>query len=530
MNGTTARALLEDAFQQVVDNRIFRLLLVVVCVIVAVFFVVGFRADGVSVLFGWRKIDYESLFGVVGANASSVSDPRGLLISGVESLVIEQLAGNIAMIFCISATAFFVPRMLEKGSADILFSKPLSRTTLFLSRYVAGLIFVALLASGLLLGIWLGLALVSGWNDPGILWGVVTLVYLYAIIQPFSMLIGVLTRSTVAAILLSLLFFMGSGCMHRSWRLLEFGQEASVVRRANNELARADAAEDGAALPELKESRSGSGVLDAIGTFIEVVHYTLPKTMDADILTRRLRRAIAGGELTLVDEEGQLSVQRALDGVELLAPERSQARGEEIMADLDSEPARWEHRAKDGTVRARVTLRRASRAPLTAASPDGGKRPRRLNLSTASDLVAARITASGRASGDVERVRDEVAGVNAEFLLWNGPDGDDLPAHASVVLTSGEWWYEFEFDAEPDLLAANLSSSSTAPSGRAAWFLDRVRFGRGLDEYDPGAWYEKRFGWTSPWRYNAFFSIGSSLAFVLVMLALAGWKLGRIDL
>ena len=35
--------------------------------------------------------------------------------------------------FCIAATAFFVPRMLEKGAADTLFTKPLSRVVLLLS-------------------------------------------------------------------------------------------------------------------------------------------------------------------------------------------------------------------------------------------------------------------------------------------------------------------------------------------------------------------------------------------------------------
>jgi hypothetical protein len=39
--------------------------------------------------------------------------------------------------------------------------------------------------------------------------------------------------------------------------------------------------------------------------------------------------------------------------------------------------------------------------------------------------------------------------------------------------------------------------------------------------------WEKRFGWFSPIPYNFFFSIGSTLAFVVVVLALAQWRLSR---
>ena len=42
-------------------------------------------------------------------------------------------------------------------------------------------------------------------------------------------------------------------------------------------------------------------------------------------------------------------------------------------------------------------------------------------------------------------------------------------------------------------------------------------------------WVSEQFGWGSELKYNAWFSVASSAAFVLVMLVLGWWKLMRID-
>ena len=41
----------------------------------------------------------------------------------------------------------------------------------------------------------------------------------------------------------------------------------------------------------------------------------------------------------------------------------------------------------------------------------------------------------------------------------------------------------------------------------------------------PMQWYEDEFGWNAPLKFNAFFSIATSLAFALVCLALAAFRL-----
>ena len=52
----------------------------------------------------------------------------------LQIVFIDYLAGTVGIFMCVAATVFFVPRMLEKGAADPLFSKPVSRWSLLFAR------------------------------------------------------------------------------------------------------------------------------------------------------------------------------------------------------------------------------------------------------------------------------------------------------------------------------------------------------------------------------------------------------------
>jgi ABC-type transport system involved in multi-copper enzyme maturation permease subunit len=216
MNRTIARALLEDAFRQVMDNKVFRLLLIFSIVLVAPWYLIGFREDGIHLLYGWKTIAYGDLLGFAGRTSQAASDTQIQFIQYLQSLFVEWLAGLFGFLFCIAATAFFVPRMLEKGAADTLFTKPIHRFSLLVARYAAGILFVGVLSLVLVVGIHVGLMIFSGYSDPAFLWSALTLVYVYAIVQTVSVVVGVFTRSSVAAILCTTIFLTSTGACRRS--------------------------------------------------------------------------------------------------------------------------------------------------------------------------------------------------------------------------------------------------------------------------------------------------------------------------
>ena len=74
------------------------------------------------------------------------------------------LVGVIGVFVAILVTASIIPQMFEPGAIDLLLSRPLSRSLLFLSKFVGGCMFILLNSIYLIAGLWLyvGLRLTFG--------------------------------------------------------------------------------------------------------------------------------------------------------------------------------------------------------------------------------------------------------------------------------------------------------------------------------------------------------------------------------
>jgi len=152
-------------------------------------------------------------------------------------LGIAFLLYPLAILMSVFATASLVPRMLEKGAIDLLLSKPISRPALFLSRYAGGLLTAALNLLYLTLGLAAILAWKTGvWNGGFVLSGLLMSLY-FACLLAFTVLAGVIMRSTTVSIMITAALFFVSLLVHlphanRDWPLL-------ITSRASRLLAQA---------------------------------------------------------------------------------------------------------------------------------------------------------------------------------------------------------------------------------------------------------------------------------------------------
>jgi hypothetical protein len=394
--------------------------------------------------------------------------------------------------------------MLEKGAADTLFTKPLSRAVLLLSRYLAGLIFVGALSFLLVLGIHLGLLLVSGYSDPAFLWCTLTLIYVYALVQTVSLVIGVFTRSSVATILCTVIFFAFNGCIQSTW----VGKEWNMERRS--------AERDSDAPEPAKPPELGFPILKLLAGTLDTLHYTMPKTSDADVLTRKLRTVVAGHSLVLIDEAGNLAVDQNPEGFTL--------QGTPGKVDLHEAPATWASHAPDGTESGRIALSRRSllvERPGTAGAP-----PRISHQSTGQAANEFMKTLEGRPEVVDKPVKEHESFVRPshDLVRWTESEAGGKLERQRLFFAVDDWMYELDIRAQPGLLDSDERVS------RVDQFLSGFRVTKDEAAYtDVGTWYEAKFGWTAPLKFNAFFSIGSSLAFAALMLGIAAWRLGRID-
>ncbi|MEM7308813.1 MAG: ABC transporter permease [Planctomycetota bacterium] len=523
MNAAMARALMMDAVFQVLDNRVFRVLVILVLIPILFTFLIGFRESEIVFLFGLERWSYDSILSILpGGNVSTQDmDAQGMVISAFTAIFVDFLGGDLGVMLAIAATAFFVPQMIEKGSADVLFHKPIHRFFLFLSRYFAGLVFIFLLTVVAVTGIYLGLLIVSGYNDPGILWASLTLTYLFGLVHCVSMLVGVMTRSTVASILVTLLFFFGNGCLiQQGWILKEQVMSQQEIADAVERETRANESEDGFVL----EDEDESGVF--LGIFLRTLntlHFIFPKTTDAGHLTSLLRGAFEKGN-AYEDAESDFIVLKLTGELEEVDAEDSVppvGSAEELFG----EPT---YAARDDGVDGRLVIWSRARRRMTVEFA-GKERELPERAKTTGDELAQLLQDLLGLDEDAIEIDDDPIGTHGKMQNM-GPLFLTVAGRHVIWEEGGRRHHVAFFGTKERFHAIELETPAELDEILRETWTDEILAECGvLNETSQGDWYTNQLGWDSELKYNLFFSIGSSIAFAAGMLLLGGWRLKRID-
>lgn len=137
----------------------------------------------------------------------------------IEKIVLGFESGFSAVLYflctflAIFATAHLVPRLQEKGTIDLYLSRPVSRTKLLLSRYLAGLLLAGSNVLYLLGSIWLVVVWKTHVVNYRFLMGGGVILFVIATLLAFAFLIGVITSSTAVSIMASCGLFLFSGML-----------------------------------------------------------------------------------------------------------------------------------------------------------------------------------------------------------------------------------------------------------------------------------------------------------------------------
>jgi len=124
------------------------------------------------------------------------------MIVGIES-VIATVVFSGGIFLSIFATASLIPSMLEKGSVELLVSKPLSRFEIFIGRFLGAQSIMVFNVTYLIAGTWLILSAKTGvWYLP-YLYSIPMVVVAFAILYALMALIGVTTRSAGVSIMVA---------------------------------------------------------------------------------------------------------------------------------------------------------------------------------------------------------------------------------------------------------------------------------------------------------------------------------------
>lgn len=150
----------------------------------------------------------------------------------VEIGVADHIAGFWGVILAIIFTAGFVPGMLQKGTLDLLLAKPVSRPLVLLTKYAGGLFYALIPALALIGGCWLVISFRSGFWNFGFLSSIGVLVVIFAVLYAFTVLTGVLFRSTIASVLLTIGLWFFSWAVTSGYMILKTPQFEGKVPAA----------------------------------------------------------------------------------------------------------------------------------------------------------------------------------------------------------------------------------------------------------------------------------------------------------
>jgi hypothetical protein len=114
----------------------------------------------------------------------------------------------IAQVLALISTAGLFPDFIQGGSVDLYLSKPISRARLFLTKYATGLLFAGLQVFVFTAASFLVLGIRGGSWEPRLFLAVPLVVLVFSFLYCVCVLLGLLTRSTVAALMLTILFWL----------------------------------------------------------------------------------------------------------------------------------------------------------------------------------------------------------------------------------------------------------------------------------------------------------------------------------
>jgi ABC-type transport system involved in multi-copper enzyme maturation permease subunit len=169
------------------------------------------------------------------------------------------VGGVIGLSVALTFTAGFIPESLQPSAASVMLAKPAPRWLFLLGKYLGVVCFVALQVAIFFLGTWLALGIKTGHWPATYLTSIPIMIFHFALIFSFSVMLAVLFRSPTASVVGTLLFWI------LCW-MINYGRHFAVV------------------FPEL---HNGSKLPELTVLLSEAGYWLLPKPADLTLLVQQ---------------------------------------------------------------------------------------------------------------------------------------------------------------------------------------------------------------------------------------------------
>lgn len=202
-----AQAILLDSLRMLRASSLFWVSIGISMFVALLYASIGFDEKGVSFLFGIWDFETPML-------RKGTPEAEQLYLLLFTDVIVRYWLGWFSLALALVSTCSIFPQFLQRGSIDIVLSKPISRVRIFLLKYLGGLMFVALQTLLFTIIVFLAVGLRLGEWNVTLFWTVPVVTFSFSLIYCVSVFIGVKSRSSVFA-------FLGAGLF---WLLLLFCQ------------------------------------------------------------------------------------------------------------------------------------------------------------------------------------------------------------------------------------------------------------------------------------------------------------------
>lgn len=290
---TQTIALLVDAYRELNHRKLFWITLALSGLVVVAFAAVGNDDEGLTFL------HWSIPFPLVSTAFIPKADFYKFIFA---NLGVSYWLGWAASILALISTASILPDFVDRGSIDLMLSKPIGRVRLFLTKFMTGLLFATAQVTVFTVAAFMVIGVRGGDWEPWLFVAIPIVVIFYSYLFAVQAVVGMMTRSAIASVIAVMLFWM-------ALFLVQTGDEATLAWRVTQEIAterKEDRIESLSARAfETEEIRVETKMAAELGD-PEAIERLEEVTDEADLRAARLLAV----EAELVEEQETLEIAR----------------------------------------------------------------------------------------------------------------------------------------------------------------------------------------------------------------------------
>jgi len=152
------------------------------------------------------SVNLNNVFGSISTKIKVSGDIENRVFSILKLFLISPLYSG-GLFLAIFSSSSFIPSMLEKGNIELLLSKPISRSQIILGKYFGVTSMVFINVAYAVIGFYMILGFRFNYWDTSFLITILTITFAFMVLYGLILLIGILTRSSLSAMMLTYLIF-----------------------------------------------------------------------------------------------------------------------------------------------------------------------------------------------------------------------------------------------------------------------------------------------------------------------------------